>query len=168
MPSPTPTAIPVATPYPSTPPPPSPGECDTFEFAGGEITVGSVVELQDGIVGTWVGCVITPWVAPYWVTIEFREDGTYSATAEDDAPDGLPAFYYGSDEDSPEKRYEINDLQDDLEGIGQIDIWFWEGNTNRGDLRNIRLMGNALEFEFFHRGDYGPLTYRLYRVADGG
>jgi hypothetical protein len=25
-------------------------------------------------------------------------------------------------------------------------------------------MGDQLQFEFFHRGQYGPLTYRLYRV----
>jgi hypothetical protein len=102
-------------------------------------------------------------VAPYWVRITFREDGTYSGVAE--AAAGQPAFYYGTDEDSAEKRYELNDLQDDLEGIGQIDIVFWEGNTNRGDLRNISLMGDLLEFEFFHRGAYGPLTYQLYLVA---
>lgn len=113
---------------------------------------------------TWTGCVVTPWVAPYWVTITFRADGTYSANAAADAPDGLPAFYYGSDQDSEEKRYEVDDLHDDLEGSGQIDIWFSQGNTNRGELRGIRLMNDALEFEFFHRGIYGPLTYRLYRA----
>lgn len=116
------------------------------------------------MVGTWSGCVTTPWVAPYWVTISFRDDGTYSGRALAGATE--PAFYYGSDEDSPEKVYELNDLQDDLEGIGQIDIYFWEGNVNRGELRNVSLMGNKLEFEFFHRGSYGPLTYQLYQRED--
>jgi hypothetical protein len=27
-------------------------------------------------------------------------------------------------------------------------------------------MGDQLEFEFFHHGQYGPLTYRLYRIGD--
>jgi len=115
------------------------------------------------MLGTWEGCVITPWVDPYWVTITFYDDGTYSSRAEDGASE--PAMYYGSDDDSPEKRWELNGLEDDLEGVGQIDIYFWPGNTNRGDLRNIRLMGHELEFEFFHRGIYGPLTYQLVRVA---
>ena len=53
----------------------------------------------------------------------------------------------------------------ELEAEGGIDIVFWAGNTNRGELRNIRLTGNELEFEFFHRGEYGPLLYQLYRVA---
>jgi hypothetical protein len=105
--------------------------------------------------------VTTPWVAPYWVTITFRDDGTYSSYALSGSTE--PALYYGTDEDSPEKVYDLNDLQDDLEGIGQIDIFFWAGNVNRGELRNIALMGNQLEFEFFHRGQYGPLTYQLYR-----
>jgi hypothetical protein len=29
-------------------------------------------------------------------------------------------------------------------------------------------MGSQLEFEFFHRGEYGPLTYRLYRFEAPG
>ena len=107
----------------------------------------------------------TPWVSPYSVTITFRAEGTYSGVAGKDS-DGQPAFYHGSDDDSAEKRYELNDLHDDLEGVGQIDIWFGPKNTNRGDLRNIRLMGNALEFEFFHRGEYGPVTFQLYRVGE--
>ena len=75
--------------------------------------------------GTWVGCLTTPWVPRYWVTITFRADGTYSGFAEEAADE--PAFYYGTDEDMSEKRYELNDLEDDLEGVGQIDIVFWDG-----------------------------------------
>lgn len=167
-PTPAPTAIPTpaltATPAPTPQPAPAQGSCDTFSFApASEISIDSLAELEEGIVGTWAGCLTTPWVPRYWVTITFRADGTYSGYAEESA--GVPAFYYGTDEDMSEKRYELNDLQDDLEGVGQIDIVFWEGNTNRGDLRNVRLTGNELEFEFFHRGDYGPLLYQLYRIA---
>lgn len=173
-PSPTarPTPAPVATPIPTPPPAPMPTPqpaptsewCDTFSFLPSPtISVDSLVELQEGIVGTWVGCLTTPWVPRYQVTITFRADGTYSSVAEEAVIH--PALYYGTDDDSPEKVYELNDLQDDLEGIGQIDIVFWEGNTNRGELRNIRLTGDELEFEFFHRGEYGPLLFQLYRAA---
>ena len=163
-PTPTPTPAPTATPTPTPQPTQAPSACDGFTFApASDITVDSLAELEDGIVGTWAGCLTTPWVPRYWVTITFRSDGTYSGFAEKGA--GPPAFYYGTDEDMYEKRYELNDLEDDREGTGQIDIVFWEGNTNRGDLRNIRLTGNELEFEFFHRGQYGPLLYQLERVA---
>jgi hypothetical protein len=158
------TPAPTATPTPTPQPAPAQGACDDFAFTpAAVISVDSLAELEEGMVGTWVGCVTTPWVPRYWVTITFRADGTYSGFAEEAA--GEPAFYYGTDDDMSEKRYELNDLQDDLEGVGQIDIVFWEGNTNRGELRNIRLTGNELEFEFFHRGEYGPLLYQLYRVA---
>jgi hypothetical protein len=95
-----------------------------------------------------------------------RGDGTYSGVAIEGA--GQPAFYYGTDDDLAEKRYALNDLQDSLKGIGQIDIVFWEGNVNRGELRNITLMGDRLEYDFFHRSEYGPLTYRLYRLGIAG
>jgi hypothetical protein len=142
---------------------PSPEACSDFQFPETDIIVSSLAELQAGVVAVWGGCVTTPWVPPYWVTITLRSDGTYSGVAMAGA--GQPAFYYGTDDDHPEKRYAMNDQQDRLKGIGQIDIVFGAGNVNRGELRNITLMGSWLEFEFFHRSEYGPLTYRLYRLG---
>lgn len=176
-PLPTPSATPVPTPVPTpavpseipwpTPPPGINAEeaCVDYQFTAGPITVASLSELQEGVLGTWSGCVTTPWVPRYWVTLTFRADGTYSSDAWKGSDE--PALYYGSDEDSPEKVYELDNLYDDLEGIGQIDIYFWPGNVNRGELRNIALMGDKLSFEFFHRGQYGPLTYELWRRDSG-
>jgi hypothetical protein len=148
---------------------PSPEACRGFAFPAAPITVGSLAELQSGFQGTWIGCVTTPWEPRYWVTITFRDDGTYSAASQaNQLGNWQPAFYYGTDEDSPAKLYELNDLQDSLKGIGQIDIVFSADSINRGELRNIKLMGSQLEFEFFHRGEYGPLTYRLYRFEAPG
>jgi hypothetical protein len=147
---------------------PAPETCADFEYPDRAISAGSFAELRAGMTGDWAGCVTTPWVAPYWVWITLRDDGTYGARSQtNQAGPPQPAFYYGSDEESPEKRYELNDFQDSLKGVGQIDIWFNKGNTNRGELRNIKLMGDQLEFEFFHRGEYGPLTYRLFLVERG-
>ena len=94
-PAPTPTATPIPTPSPTPTPPPAhePGTCDTHVFAPGDVTVDTLPELQEGILGTWEGCVITPWVRPYWVTLTFRSDGTYSSRAEEGSPDGNPAMY---------------------------------------------------------------------------
>jgi hypothetical protein len=119
------------------------------------------------MVGTWVGCATTPWTSPYWVTVSFQSDGTYSARA-DENRDALvsSAFYYGSDADSPLKVYEVDDLQADLEGVGQIDVVFDVGTVTRDELRNIRLMGDQLAFEYFHF-DHGPITYELWRTATG-
>ena len=59
-----------------------PEACRDFEFVRGEISVNSYEELTAGIVGTWKGCVTTPWTPMYEVTVTLREDGTYSAASD--------------------------------------------------------------------------------------
>ncbi len=138
--------------------------CQDFTFAEAPASVASLAELNAGIVGTWTGCVTTPWTPSYYVTVSFRSDGTYSAISSE-VLDGVPmnAMYYGIETGSPAKRYELDDLQDDLEGVGWIDIDFGAGSIDRDDLRDVRLMGDQLEFEVIHGGIYGPLTFELYR-----
>jgi hypothetical protein len=142
--------------------------CADFEFPPGDITITTFDELVDGMVGAWEGCVTTPWVPQYWVTIEFRADGTYSARSDEVLDDWeMTALYYGTDEDAPAKRYAVNDLQASGKGIGQIDVAFTPGQTlgaTRDELVNITLMADRLEFEMMHLGTYGPLTFRLRRV----
>ena len=59
-----------------------PEACRDFEFVRGEISVSSYEELTAGIIGTWKGCVTTPWTPMYEVTVTLREDGTYSAASD--------------------------------------------------------------------------------------
>ena len=138
--------------------------CQDFTLPEAPVSVTSLAELSAGIVGTWTGCVTTPWTPPYFVTVSFHSDGTYGATSSE-VLDGVPmnAMYYGIETASPAKRYELDDLQDDREGVGWIDIDFGAGSVDRDDLRDVRLMGDQLEFEFVHRGIYGPLIFQLYR-----
>ena len=100
----------------------------------------------------------------YEVTVTLREDGTYSA-ASTEVLDGtdMIAMYYGTDDDYPAKLYAINDFQDSQLGIGQIDVVFGPEPASRDELRNVRLMGDQLEFELFHMEQYGPVTFQLYR-----
>ena len=142
-----------------------PEACRGFEFVRGEISVSSYDELTAGIIGTWKGCVTTPGTPMYEVTVTLREDGTYSA-ASTEVLDGadMIALYYGTDNDYPAKLYAINDFQDSRLGIGQIDVVFYGAEPGvRDELRNVRLMGDQLEFELFHMRDYGPVTFELYR-----
>jgi hypothetical protein len=60
--------------------------------------------------------------------------------------------------------YWVNDLQDSRKGVGEIDVYWDVGSVVRDELRNIKLMGNQLEFEFFHFGVYRPLTFPLDRT----
>jgi len=141
-----------------------PEACEGFAFARAEITASSYEELTAGIVGTWRGCVSTPWTPMYEVTFTFNADGTYSAMT-DEVLDGsrMIALYYGSDEDSPLKTYAITDLQASRLGVGQIDLYFFQESVVRGSLRNVRLMGDRLEFEVFNR-EYGPVTFQVSRT----
>jgi hypothetical protein len=117
---------------------------------------------EAGMIGSWEGCVTTPWTSVHHVAVTFRADGTYSAVTTESLDDSSgPAFYYGTDEDSPEKLYRVNDLQDSGKGGGEIDVHFWPGNSVRDELRNTKLIGDKLEFELFHFHVYGPVTVRL-------
>jgi hypothetical protein len=141
-----------------------PERCKGFAFQESPISISTFDELNSGIIGTWDGCVTTPWLPAYFVSVTFRDDGTYSATSTE-VLDGqeMVAMYYGTDAESPSKVYAINDIQASNKGIGQIDVFFDVGTVVRDELRNIRLMGDKLEFEVFHFGRYGPLTFQLDR-----
>jgi len=142
--------------------------CKGFDFDPGEITVTSFADLRDGVVGTWEGCVTTPWTPMYWISATFRDDGTYSASSSEILDgDNMIAMYYGTDADSSLKKYAINDLQASNLGLGQIDVVFDQNNVVRDELRNIRLMGSNLEFELFHLTQYGPITFQLRRTTTG-
>ena len=71
-------------------------------------------------------------------------------------------MYYGTDADSPRKIYSLDDFQANDKGVGTIDTYFSESSVTRDDLRNIALMGDDLQFEFWHLG-HGPLVYQLKR-----
>jgi hypothetical protein len=120
-----------------------------------------LTRLRNGFVGQWRGTVTTPWAGPYPVAVDFMANGHYSAHCQQP---GCVAFYYGSDDDSPRKVYELQDIRSDNKGQGEITFWFSTGNTNRGELRSIALSADlgTLQFEAW-KGDSGPLTFDLHR-----
>ena len=117
--------------------------------------------IQRQMVGKWHGTVTTPWTPVYEVDIEFFANGQYSAHK---TTGTNTAFYYGVDDDSPSKTIEIRSL-DAAGANGKIVIYFWSGNTSIGDLRTIKFSNNnnSLNFEFWHRGQYGPVKFALER-----
>jgi hypothetical protein len=142
----------------------APERCAGWTFSADPVSIATIDELTTGVVGSWHGCVTTPWVPMYWVDLTFRADGTYSSTVGevlDSFP--VPAMYYGTDADDPAKRWRIDDLQASGLGVGIIDIAFGSGSVNRDSISAIRLMGNRLEFEMMHHGMYGPLVFQLVR-----
>lgn len=117
------------------------------------------------IQGTWVGVMSTPtWGGPDCkVTFTFYAS-TYSARGLDGS---CVALYYGSDDDSPEKKYRLDDITAITEAQGDITVWFGPGNTNPGIIQHVWISGNQLTFEVYKTG-YGPLVYSLARVANPG
>ena len=144
------------------PPEPVPVDCSRT-FVEGPSSVNTSQALAAGMVGTWKGCVTTPWVRPYLVTLIFHGDGTYASYSDEPPPETAgSALYYGTDGESPLKRYRITDFAE--AGYGWIAIHFGPTNTTVEDrLETIKLMGNKLSFEMIHAGRYGPLRFQLYR-----
>ena len=122
-----------------------------------------LMRVRNGVIGTWIGTVATPWLPPYTVTFTFDSYTHYSARSLDG---DNPALYYGTDEDSPEKRYDITDIQDNGDATGYLDIVFGPGNYTRQSLAGIQLSadGDTLRFWFMEGGDAGPLQYELRRA----
>jgi len=132
----------------------------------------TVSDYNSKLEGKWIGSVSAPWALPYNIEMEIFSNGTYSARAISSykylsGEEVLyPAFYYGTDDDSDSKTIEINDLYATGKAKGEIVIFFDPYTTNTGELRNVSFYNdyNTLQFEFWHRGEFGPLKYTLMRL----
>jgi hypothetical protein len=128
--------------------------------------------LTTGMVGEWYGVVTTPWTEPYAVTLTFGEDGSYSGQCVWSSNQCCLAFYYGTDDDSELKRYELEGVTFDGEGYGTIDIIFgvdgsYGESSYQGALENLELDAtfDRLRFDFMY-GTYGPLAFDLGRRGE--
>jgi hypothetical protein len=119
-------------------------------------------KMRDGLVGTWVGTQTNPWGEPCPTMLNFESSGHYSAHSPGDI---CPVFYYGPNDDSPRRRYELTGVQASGEGLGEIEIVDSSSETTRRhELRHVNLDGEerTLSFELWREGD-GPLVFSLTR-----
>lgn len=126
----------------------------------------ALMRVKTGVIGTWTGTVTTPYHATnYHVTFTFDSYSHYSAKALDG--DGTPALYYGTDDDTPNKRYGITDIQANGDATGTIDICYDIGGCNRNKLQAIQLSSDLSQLKFFimYLDQYGPLAYDLTRTS---
>jgi hypothetical protein len=131
--------------------------------------------LREGMVGTWQGVQSNPWTNPYKVGITFAADGHYSVRCAQPACPA-PVFYWGLDEDSQQKVYELEDVTPfaPRSGFGTIDVTFFPDsvvgdNSQSGTFEELGLSpdGTRLTFEFWgdwSDGKYGPLVFDLTRL----
>ena len=125
------------------------------------------------IVGSWIGRVETPWVMPYTVEVTFYANGTYSShSLHKTCWIGYseywfeePAFYYGTDNDSEYKQFEIYDIYANGKAIANLDIYYDIGSICRGSMDSITFYNNFknVSFEFWHFDEYGPVKFILTR-----
>jgi len=130
--------------------------------------------VQAAMPGRWQGLATSPWTTPYRVEIGFTADGHYSGRCTELSSDCCLAFYYGSDDDSPIKRYRVEDATLSGNVFGEIDVAFAYDDEYglpgwQGELTNIRrdASGNGLRFSFSRSDGYGPVEYDLRRVPSG-
>lgn len=136
-----------------------------------------LTRVATGMAGAWHGHVTTPWVPVYEVTMSFTADGHYGARCAWSSNACCVAMYYGTDDDTPLKRYAFDSVTTIGKVSGSIDIIFggdyggqqvpYYESGYQGTLKNVELdaTGNRLRFDFIYGDGYGPLKYDLERVA---
>ena len=142
-------------------------------YAAGD-TAEKLRAVQTALPGHWHGEAKTSWTTPYLIDLTFREDGTYSAVCSNIPAECCTAFSYGTDDDTPLKRYHPLDaklLAGDV--VGKIDIVFEYGDGYglpgwQGELSQIErdASGNGLRFRFRTSATSLPLEYDLRRVTE--
>jgi hypothetical protein len=82
--------------------------------------------------GVWEGTAAYNGTNPYLVHVEFS-DATYSARCLPLADDCV-AFYYGTEQDSPYKQYELLDINAANQATGNLWIVFFPDAAEPGNL----------------------------------
>lgn len=129
--------------------------------------------IRTGMVGDWYGIVSTPWTSPYVVTLSFDEALSYSAECAWSSNQCCVAFYYGTDDDSDLKRFELDRVTDDGHAFGELDVIYgmsgaYSESGYQGTLEDLELDAtlDRMRFDFMYGGTYGPLHFELERRGE--
>jgi len=140
------------------------GPCSCAPTNDGNWEQQMLARIRAGVVGTWSGTQTNPWQPSCSVVIRFDADGHYAAHSSMD--DSCIVFYYGTNDDSPQKTYLLDDVTAAGEGSGQLAIYFAPNDLNEAQLSHIALSddGMSLTFECM-KDNYGPLQFVLTRAT---
>jgi hypothetical protein len=166
---------------PSLPPPPSggsaPGPTPPASCAPkivpppfvADVTLSDLADAKSSMVGHWCGTQSNPWTGCYEVDLRFDANGHYSARSVDSWYG--PAFYWGTDDDTPLKKWRLEDALANGTVTGEIDVAFAYGGSQYGlpswqgllDDLAFDAARDRLRFEMRRDDGYGPLVFDLAR-----
>lgn len=143
------------------------------QLCGPEGTYGACIctdpefeRIRQGMVGRWTGSDSNPWTPSFKVQVSFTADGHYSAHCAADACPA-PVFYYGIDDDSPLKTYEIRDIRADGKATGRLTTIFSPLDVTPTyftlDTVVLSADGEHLSLEVWN-DRYGPILLDLKRA----
>jgi hypothetical protein len=129
-----------------------------------------LAQLTWAMTAHWRGKVMTTFETgaggeAFLVDVTFEPTGHYKAHS---LMPGYKAFYYGEDDDVPEKTWTLfglDGIDDDRHGVGELEVWFGPGNTQTGQFQRVMASEDlsALRFHFIpiFSGFVAPLLYEL-------
>ena len=102
----------------------------------------------------------------YNIVFKLDSNGHYSAYNPE--PNSTSALYYGTDEDSDNKNFHLEDILANGTGVGKITIQFDVGTTNVDQISNLKFNStyDTLSFNMWHHNQYGPLEFLLVRTQE--
>jgi hypothetical protein len=115
--------------------------------------------VRQNLIGTWKGTMNCPWWPTTLVTVEFLSDGTYRCSSQ---TANQTAMYYGSDTDTPEKKYTILSTQAQFASM-DFELVFGPGDDVIEHVDDLTVDSSSLHFSFLHFDKYGPIVYDLQR-----
>ena len=129
--------------------------------------------VQAALPGKWRGEMRNIWTAPYLVDLNFREDGTYSAACTNLPAACCTALYWGTNDDTPLKRYQLDAWVVSGEVFADMVIPYGSNGSYAvptqwsNQLRHIELdaSGNGLRFTLERSDNKPALTFDLRRVT---
>jgi hypothetical protein len=138
------------------------GACICQPDDGGTWEQQQLARLRRGIVGRWTGVQTNRWASACPNTLTF-DGSTYTGHSPNES---CSVFYWGVNDDSPHKKYVLDDVKPGGEGTGHLMlVFFAAGDTGKqAGIQNLVLSEdtNQLTFEILYN-NYGPIFFTLKR-----
>lgn len=155
-----------------------------YSYDSNMLTNLDINDYQHYLDGHWIGYGADPYTGGYipyfyWnIDLKVSDTGHYSAHSISGHKyvhgDEIffPAFIHDFDEDHPDKKITVKNVDSLGIASGDIIIRYWGGDTTTMELRSIKFFnkGNILNLEYWYnisyKGSYGPYNYYFTRLSN--